>query len=406
MDEFKRSQFQVMDGEGEYDNDRRKFRLRIIAGIVALLAVVIIACVVMYVLDKGKTYSKYEVVEKIKIDPVSDAEFYEFDGGILKISKNGAIYTQSNGQLIWNQSFQMNVPIVDICEDYVAIGAKKGTEIYILDTEGLKGKIETTKQIREVEVASQGTVAVITEKKDSYYINMYAVNGEELVQGEMHIENSGYPLAMSLSSDAIKLAVSLVDVSKGQANTTLNFYNFGSVGQNEIDNLVRSYTYENVVIPKVHYFDDEYVVAIGDNRLLFYQGTQKPELEDEIAVDGQIRSVFYSDKYVGYTTMIEEKKETKDKKVNTTLAKKLLVYDRKGSETISVNYKNDYTKIRMLDNDGVVLTLDSKCLIYNMSGVVKYDGELDDAILALEPSGSGNEYYVLYKDRIERIKFK
>lgn len=404
MNEFKRRHFEIVDGDGEYNNKIQKLRRRIIIGIVALLILLLLFSITFRFIDKSKTYKQYEVLETIRIDPVSDAEFYEFDGGVLKVSKNGAIYTDPSGELIWNQSFQMNAPIVDICEKYVTIGAKKGTEIYILDTMGLKGKIETTRQIREVEVAAQGTIAVITEKKDSYYINMYAESGEELVQGEMHLENSGYPLAMSLSSDALKLAVSLVDVSKGQADTTINFYNFGSVGQNEIDNLVKSYSYENMIVPKIHYFDKERVVAIGDNKLLFFKGSQKPEPSQEIEVKEPIRAVFYSDEYVGYTASVETK-EKKDGKTESSFSQRVTVFNSKGNQVIVENYKTDYTQIRIIDNENIVLTQDNQCLIYNMAGVMKYEGVLSDTILMMMPTES-REYYVLYKDRIEKIRFK
>ena len=411
MNEMKKRNFQVLENSEEELEERKHARHMAILKMVVFVAVIVV-CVAAAVLVwlRYRTYDSYEVKEELKTETLSEAEFYDYGDAVLKVSKNGAIYSTVGGELIWNQSYEMNAPIVDICEDYVVIGAQKGTEIYILNKQGLKGKIETTRQIRAVEVAGQGTVAVMTEKNKSYYINLYDTDGEELVQGEMHIENSGYPLSMSLSPDAIKLAVALVDVSKGQANSTVNFYNFGTVGQNEIDNLVSSYTYEGLVIPRIQYLNDNKVVAFSNGKLLFFGGAQKPEESAVVPVTEEIRSVFYSDKYVGVTYNVEPDKtasgDAAKEQEKSSLMHEVAVYDLKGKEVMKKQYKEDYGDVEILGNSELVFTLGEKCMICSMDGVIKFAGELEQEVLKMEQTGVGNEYYVIFKDRVQKIRLK
>ncbi len=399
MNEMKKRKFQVLDNNEESQEGKRNLWKIMIP--VAILLVIAVVGVLIYL--KFKTYKTYEVVEEIKTEGISESEFYDYKGELLKVSKNGAIYTTVDGKLIWNQSYEMNSPIIDICKEYVVIGSKKGSEIYIFSEKGTEGMIETSGQIRAVEVANQGTVAVMTERNSSYYINLYDTKGEKLVQGEMHLENSGYPLSMSLSSDAQKLAIALVNVTNGQADTTLNFYNFGRVGQNEIDNLVNSYTYEGEIIPRIHYLDDSRVVAFSTSKLHFFKGTQKPEEVETVKNAGEVRGVFYSDKYVGCTYNVKVKDE-KTKK--TTSMHELVVYDGKGKEVMKQQYKKDFDRIEILNNDEIVLSLENACRIYSISGTVKFEGSFADSPLKIEQAGKGNEYYVLYKDKTQKIKLK
>ena len=404
MDEMKKRRFQILegnDGEISEEQDRKRKNIRRLIFIFAVIMVV--AAIAVYIFLKYKTYDSYQVLEERKMETITESEFYDFKDNLLKVSKNGAIYTTVEGKLIWNQSYEMNAPIVDVCQNYAVVGSKKGSEVYIFSTKGTEGKIATSGKLRAVEVADQGTIAVMTENNDSYYVNMYDTKGEKLVQGEMHIENSGYPLAMSLSADALKLAISLVDIKDGQADTTLNFYNFGTVGQNEIDNLVNSYTYKNEIIPKIHYLDENKAVAFSTDKIRFYKGSQKPEEIRAVDEPGEVRSIFFSDKYVGcsYNVIIKDEETKKTKKVH-----ELCLYDDKGKVIMEEQYGKDYEKIEILDNEEIVMSMGDRLCIYQLNGTMKYRGKMKEDFLKIERTGKGNEYYILYKDKLQKIRLK
>ena len=72
-------------------------------------------------------------------------------------------------------------------------------------------------------IAAQGTVAVLMGDQSNSYLVVYDKNGKELVNGAIYGEDGGYPIAIALSNDAIKLAVSMLDINDGNVKRRLHF---------------------------------------------------------------------------------------------------------------------------------------------------------------------------------------
>lgn len=75
-------------------------------------------------------------------------------------------------------------------------------------------------------MANRGTVAVMMEDNGASNIKLYDKGGNNLAGGQIHMGKSGYPLDMALSHDAIKLAVTMLDVNDGAIQSVVAFYNF------------------------------------------------------------------------------------------------------------------------------------------------------------------------------------
>lgn len=151
-----------------------------------------------------------------------------------------------------------------------------------MNTVGKQGMIQTTMPVQRISIARQGTIAVLMEDSQTSYIHLYDKDGKQLAGGGLHIENSGYPLDLALSRDAQKLAVSMLDIHDAEVKSTVVFYNYGTVGQNEIDNIVGSYSYKDMIIPSIHFVTNDQLVAFGDTKTILYEGTQKPKVKKEI----------------------------------------------------------------------------------------------------------------------------
>ena len=206
MDKMKKNRFRTVElDEMDFKQKIRKHRLRVARTIFLILLVTIILLGLLYLYFRYKEYDSYKVLDTQAVETISEAEYLPFAGGVLKISRDGARYTTSGGKQIWNQTYEMNQPTVDICGSYVAIGSVKGNQIYILNKTKLQGEVQTEDPIRAVEVSEKGTVAVLTEGVNSYKVVMYDKNNNLLAQGEFHLENTGYPLSIALSSDGLKL---------------------------------------------------------------------------------------------------------------------------------------------------------------------------------------------------------
>ena len=245
-------------------------------------------------------------------------QYTEFLNYVLKYSKDGISCVDTNNKLVWSETYNMQNPMVDVCQGSVALADENGTQAMIFDESGLQSTLTTRLPIRQVVVSAQGVLAALLEDGDVMRLYLYNKSGEELVDSKFELQDVGYPLKMSISADATKLAVTLLQVQGGVVNTCLAFYNFDSVGENYEDHLVSSAVISREVMPCVQYLDETHCFAVGSSQLLIYEGMQIPEPVATIPMEREIRSVFYSRGRIG---LVVEGKE---------LAHALQVYDTDG----------------------------------------------------------------------------
>ncbi len=350
----------------------------------------------VYIYLQTRTYSEYSVLKSVEREDSPGAQFDVFHGNILKYSKDGASLVDENNKIIWNQTYEMQAPMVDFCENYAAIADKKGDRIYIMDLSGPCGEIETSMPIQRIEVASQGMVAVLMEQNGTGYIQMYDKSGTFLAEGEVHTENSGYPLDIAISNDGKKLAVSLLDVNKGNVNTTITFFNFDAMGQNEIDNIVGQYSYADMVVPKVEFLTNDVMVAFGSQKAVVFEGPQKPQVKKEVAIEKEIRTIFYNDAYFGFVF----DNENKDTSYN------MQIHDLRGAEVLSKDFEMEYEEIGFLENDEICIRNDLECAIFTLRGVQKFHANFDKSIWKIMSVAGIRDYVFLIDGETQRIRLK
>lgn len=343
-----------------------------------------------------RQYDDFEVISSVQRSDTMATRFDEFQGNILKYNNDGAFYLDTENGLIWNQTYEMSNPQLDVCEQYLTIYDKNGTQIYILTKEGLQGSIETTMPINQVCVAAQGTVAVLMEKGNSSFVALYDRGGANLAGGEIHGEQGGYPVAIALSYDAVKLAVSMLNINDGNVKSMVVFYNYSSVGQNEIDNCVGAVSFADAVIPELRYMEDDRMAAFGDSEIAIFEGAQKPQLVTEIPLEKEARSVFYSENYVGLVYDNEDE----------ALTKHLVVCNIGGNVVMEKDFSMDYTNIEFLSNDEVCIRSENVCDIYTLRGVHKFHYEFDGTLYRVLPGASGLNYTFVLSDVTEKVRLK
>lgn len=380
----------------EYEQKIRAHRMKIMRRITITVLVLLALGAGMGLFLALRHYENMDVISSIDRADTDATQFEEFCGNILKYSNDGAFYTDAGNELIWNQTYEMSMPQIDICEDYLAIYDKKGKEIYILTTEGLQGSIETTMPINQVRVAAQGTVAVLMQKGDSGYIALYDKNGNSLAEGAIHGEKGGYPIAIALSHDAIKLAVSMLNINDGTVKSTIVFYNYGSVGQNEIDNCVGISTFPDMVIPEIEFTSNDKLAAFGDTELIFFEGAQKPQLKLEVPLEKEAKSIFYNENYIGIVSSNGDEEVTHH----------VTVYDTEGKVVMEKDFALEYETIEFLPNNEICIRNQNVCDIYTLRGIYKFHYEFEREIYKVIPGMSGLNYTCVLKDVTERIRLK
>ena len=380
----------------EYKQKIREHRLKILKRtlVTALIVFVIIAGLFLFLALRH--YEDFDVNSTVERSDTAATIFEEFQGNILKYSNDGALYTDTYNERIWNQTYEMAKPTIDICEDYLVIYDKKGTQIYIMTSQGLVSNIETTMTIEQVSIAAQGTIAVLMGDQSNSYLVVYDKNGKELVNGAIYGEDGGYPIAIALSNDAIKLAVSMMDINDGNVKTTIVFYNFGSVGENEIDRIVSANSFSDMVIPQLDFVSDDRMVAYGDSEIVIFEGTQKPKLTQEIPLTGEAKSIFNNNKYVGVVYSNNDE----------NLTHHVAVYDMHGFTVMEKDFSQEYTEIGFLSNNEVCILNDHSCDIYTVRGIYKFHYDFDEELYKVISGGTGLNYTIILENSTEKVRLK
>ena len=292
-------------GDSGMDEYKKKlFRHRAGLGIRFLICATVVLVIVLglWFWYQNKTYTDYEVVSSVEHSSAVNTQYAEYNGHLLRYSRDGISCIDSNNEAIWSQTYNMQYPVLDICGSAAAIADQQGNEAYVFDSGGLLTQITTRLPIQQISVSSQGVTALLVNDSDVSWIYLYDAEGNVLAESRCSLDETGQPLSISISSDGTKLAVSYLQVQNGAAGSCIVFYNFGSVGTNFVDKIVSSKVYEDTIIPRVKYLGSSVCAAVSDQGLIYYEGAEIPEETVNLEMNAEILSVFFGTDRVGIIT--------------------------------------------------------------------------------------------------------
>lgn len=361
------------------------------------LLLVLIAAVsaALFLQWKNKVYTESMERSSVEIRIPSGVSLMPLGSYLLTYSKDGASCMDTKGNAVWNQTFGMQNPMVDINQNVAAIGDYNGREIYVMDTETLLGRITTNRPVRNFCVSASGVVAAVLDDTDVTWIYLYDAQGNELVYFRTTMKESGYPANISISPSGELLCVSYLYIDGGQMKTSVAFYNFGPVGQNRTDNYVSGYDYIDSVVPFARFLDNKSLFAVSDDRIMFFGGAQIPATVAEKLLNDEVRGVYYGSEYVG---LVFNSKENGGRY-------RLDVYHKSGTFRQSIEYDIDCRDILFYE-DQIIIYNESDCRIYNSSGMLKYAGAFSKTALMLIPQKASFNYMVVTPDSIDTIELK
>ena len=393
---------EVPEFQAQYEANDREFRKtlarhrRLIAyRIIFIVTVVVIACLMAYSSYKNMVYTSYSILDTLQYEDATGASFKDFNGNVLKYSRDGATAFNMTNDMLFNQTYEMQNPMVDICGDYVALGDYKGTKIYVMNSEGSQGQIDTTLPVQRFSVASNGNIAVVLEEDDITWVRLYNKEGEVVASDRITMKKSGFPLSIDISDNGIMLCISYLYLDSGKISSSVAFYNFGSVGQNEIDNLVSGYNYDDETITYVQFVNSNTAFALGDKTFSIFSGDQRPERVFEVAMDEEIKSVYHNDNYIGFVHRM-----TSDE-----TPYRLDVYNTSGENILSKPFSLDYTDI-LFNKDLILIYNANECVIYDIKGTEKYNGLFKNSILTIVPNGNKTKYLFVSGSRTDQVQLK
>ncbi len=372
---------------------QHRFRVFVQAVVIVLIIAAIVIATIQSI--RNRTYSEYEVVSSVERTEVLDATSVAYNGNILSYSRDGASCTNAKGVVLWNQTFEMQDPIMDMEGDKVAFGDYNGSEIYVMDGNGPLAKIDTMMPIRNFCVAQNGIVAAVLDEGNVTWIYLFDTDGNTIAYFKTTMKKSGYPVALAISPSGLMVQVSYVYVESGYMRSSIGFYNFGPVGQNEIDNFVGGYDYMDTVVPLVHFLDDSTSFAVGDSRLMLYEGKQIPTSSWENLLTEEIQGVYYNENYIGMVYY----------DVTGEASYRMDIYGKSGEVIDTVKFNTEYTDIFFQKNK-VIIYGETECLIHNIGGKDIFTTQFKKGVQAMLPTSAFNRYVLVTTDTIETIELK
>ena len=244
-------------------------------------------------------------------------------------------------------------------------------------------------------MASNGVVSAVVEDSKVTWIYVFDTAGKELLKFHITMEQTGYPIAVSLSPNALLCAVSYFYVDAAEMKSSIAFYNFDEYGKNQTDNLVGGYDYSDTVVPCICFMNNSAAFAIGDDCLLFFAGGQTPELKTVYYFDTEIRSIYHNEEYVGLVF----ENQTGDK------IYRLEIYDKSGNLVRKQDFDIAYDDI-VFYQDTYAIYNEEACLIGTMDGRIKYNGTFQEKVNLLIPTGKGYTYTLVTEDALQTIQLK
>lgn len=362
--------------------------------IIALVVVLLIAVIGIYFYMRYKTYDYMEITKTYEDSSTDNVNYIHCMEGVLRYSRDGVALLNTQRKESWNQPCQMSNPIVEICDESVAVADKGGTTILVFEEKGLKGEIHTTRPIEKISVSSQGIVCAILKDEQTPLVMCYDAKGNVLVGHEVSLSNMGYPIDVAISKDGNTLLVSYLYTDGTQVGTKIAYYYFGDNNTNKENYLVHKKEMEGTIVPTTAFLKKNISLLVTDHSLIFYKGLETLEEFANVEIKNEIKSVAYNDKIVAALIKNGEK--------DTYTLK---IYTSQGKELSSTEVEKEYASIKA-EGKQVVLYDGQMCSIYTSYGVKKYEGKVEENIIELFPISGLNKYLMINASGFHEVQLE
>lgn len=352
---------------------------------IAALILLVIGAAGYFILGK-RDYQGYEVVQELETSDV--LEYAEVDGALVRCGREGAQAVAKDGTLLWNVTYgTMKNPKFVFCGSMMVV-ADIGAKQYLLsDGTGVTKTFSTPYPIQMVSVAKQGVTAVLMNGEEKDYIYLYDKEGTILSEIETVVARDGFPLAIALSEDGKKLVTSYMKVERDEPDSSITFYNFGEVGQNEIRNLVGQVQYKECMVPRVSFWGNDTVLVVGENVIEFFSMKERPESVQKKEIAAEIKSIAFG----SYFCMVTKNKDGQEV---------LEAYNKSGEVCMKKVLALPYVSLHTAGDEVVVYSY-SGCEIYDVKKGLLYQGTFENGIRQMFVIG-GNRYYLI-ENRLVRV---
>lgn len=369
---------------------KRNLIIKIAAGVICagLLATLIVT---QYIY---RTFHTYRVVREVAVEDAEGKRVQKLQDNLLLYNKDGMRCVDIKGKTVWDITYQIQEPCVVVDGAVAAVGGYGDHIIHVMDETGRIGEIDTNLPIRNLCVSEAGYVGAVLADNDVYWVYVYDTKGKEITRARTTMEQSGYPMSISLSQNAKLLAISYLYLDAGVMQNNVSFYNLGEVGQNYSGQYMSGFIYQEIV-PEIHYFNEKTAMAVSGGRLMIYEGTEKPAVLKEILLNDTIKGVYWGDENV---VLVHSGAIGEGRYV-------MRVYGLSGELLLDRAFDFEYEDIK--SQSGIVtLYNDSEMLVYTLDGQERFSGSFGSGVRTIEPTSNKYRYMVLFEDAYKVIELE
>lgn len=356
-----------------------------------IIGLLVMVGVLVYALVKNNRVSgSYEVVTSLSRGEDTSVYYQIMRKGMIRYSKDGMAMTDKSGNLIWTQTYEMTSPAIAVSDPYVAVGDIGANTIYIFNEYGQLGRINTDVPIQEIRISAQGVIAAVLSDSATNYINLYDKQGNVLGSIKASLQNTGYPLAIALSSDATRLLASYLCMDGSTVKTRVISYNFSDTqSKHVIDTLELEELY-----PKIEFLENNKAVMFGEKSFVLYN-TDTKEITAQQTFENEIASVFCSDQKIGFIFKASDENGQYY----------MEIYNKAGRKNSSVYFDFDYEGINVYD-DEVILYNSQEMAVYQMNGRLKFTSTLNTSVTNIMASWESGMYWLVDDQSLREIHIK
>ncbi|MBD5088366.1 MAG: hypothetical protein HDT30_06075 [Clostridiales bacterium] len=378
----------------EYKNKTKRMKKILVIGSI-IMCICLVVIHIFY--QMNRTYKGYTVIKSTERADSNSVTYVPYGKNFLKYSKDGATGFRANGEILWSGSYEMKNPLAVTCGDFVAIADIGGKDVYIFNGSDTGTYMKMDAPIEQISVAKQGVYAVVLKKNGEANINIYDpynVAEQLKVSIATSTDNDGFPVAIALSNDGQKLVTSYINVQNGVLESSLNFYNFDSVGKNSVDRIVGSRPLEQQVVVDIDFLTNNTICAYTKEGFLLYNMQETPQDVASVDIKGTIRSFCRNSKYISVIT------EETD---NVEVPYKLHVYNTNGKKILEKEITYTYDSIEMGDKE-VILYSNREAHIIRLNGKEKFNCQLASSASYFFAITGTDKYLLIDGDSLKQIR--
>lgn len=378
--------------EGNLKEKLERNRIRRLRVRLTILAVVVLVIGGFTLYNRYHTFSDYIITDSIENNVSAGTKYESVGKNIYRYNSDGVSCVTRKNEVKWSITYNMQAPIADVCGTTMVIAEQQGSQIYVVDEEGLVGNFESLLPILKVRVSRQGVVAAVLEDDDVTWVNLYQPDGTSVASDKTTVAESGYPLDIDISPDGQKLAVSYLGIEKGILTSTAAFYHFGSVGRASDNYMVSSEKFTETVIPEIYFTGNSAAVAVTDSGFVSFKGSDAPKKSASVTFDKEIISTFHDDERIGFLFDGEDEYDYR-----------MELYNYRGKRKAAHGINAEFDRIK-IQNDQILMYGEKSCHVFTMSGIKRFESAYEKEIQEMFYFSEFRKYLIITRDSFDRIR--